>query len=227
METARLDLFELKTGDKIKEDYEEMDAIDIYFIRNGIKDEVLIAYVKEYNKLGTKSKFVEKFLYKIFDDVNYDYRVYEDDIHHLYLKCCEELSKRYIAIFENVGNSKVEEKELREELIKEKYKCSYSEDNFKKKLKAFGNKIGSKILHPAVLLFNVLQDENTPLEIKGTIVAGLGYFICPIDLIADVVPVVGYTDDLGALTLTISLVKSYITPEIERKTENDLNKLFR
>mgnify|MGYP006922412871 CR=1 FL=1 len=33
--------------------------------------------------------------------------------------------------------------------------------------------------------------------------------------------------DLGALTMTIKLVDSYITPEIKEKTENYLNRLFK
>lgn len=54
----------------------------------------------------------------------------------------------------------------------------------------------------------------------------LGYLILPIDLIPDVVPVLGLTDDAAAITLAYDTVKASITPEIERKAKEKLAQWF-
>ena len=185
--------------------------------------ELFIPLLEDFSIVCKSKKELYNY-YNLYKE-NKRYTLGNNDYYNLYLKCCEELSKRYINIIENFDN-KVKEEDIAEELNKDKYKENYSEESFNRKIKILGKRIGTKVLYPALLLYNVLQDENVPLETKGTIIAGLGYFICPIDLIADVVPVLGYTDDVGALALTINLVKSYVTPDIEKKTEISLNRFL-
>ena len=55
---------------------------------------------------------------------------------------------------------------------------------------------------------------------------GAGYFILPLDLIPDVIPVIGYTDDLVALVWALRTVYSNITPEIECKAKQKLFEWF-
>jgi len=45
----------------------------------------------------------------------------------------------------------------------------------------------------------------------------LGYFILPADLLADIIPVLGFTDDIAFLSFAVSTVSSYLTPEIKEK----------
>lgn len=60
---------------------------------------------------------------------------------------------------------------------------------------------------------------NTPTWAKATIYGALGYFISPIDAIPDLVPVVGYSDDLGVLALTVATCTAYITPEVKAQAK--------
>ncbi|RLA56495.1 MAG: hypothetical protein DRQ65_03020, partial [Gammaproteobacteria bacterium] len=45
-----------------------------------------------------------------------------------------------------------------------------------------------------------------------------GYFIVPLDAIADLTPAVGYADDLGVLALAIAAVATYINDDVRKKT---------
>jgi uncharacterized membrane protein YkvA (DUF1232 family) len=49
-------------------------------------------------------------------------------------------------------------------------------------------------------------------------VASLGYFIMPLDAIADLTPAVGYADDLGVLVLALAAVATYINDNVRQKT---------
>ena len=49
------------------------------------------------------------------------------------------------------------------------------------------------------------------------IIGALGYLILPTDLIPDLLPAVGYADDLSALIAVFNRVKINITDEIKEK----------
>jgi uncharacterized membrane protein YkvA (DUF1232 family) len=55
-------------------------------------------------------------------------------------------------------------------------------------------------------------DRDTPLQVKATLTAAIAYFILPFDLIPDMLPVLGFTDDAVVLATAIKLVANHITP---------------
>jgi uncharacterized membrane protein YkvA (DUF1232 family) len=74
----------------------------------------------------------------------------------------------------------------------------------------------------ALALYYCMADPDTPLPVKASIAAALGYFILPVDAIPDLIPVVGYTDDAGVITGTLGLVNSYVTAEHRRQAKEFL-----
>ena len=85
---------------------------------------------------------------------------------------------------------------------------------------------GLKVIYYVLLLYYVMKDENTPVQHKMIIVGALGYFILPLDLIPDFIPVAGYTDDLGALVACLKTVSKNVTPGIKAKAVNKLYDWF-
>ena len=55
-------------------------------------------------------------------------------------------------------------------------------------------------------------DQRTPLQVKATLLGALAYFILPFDLIPDMLPVIGFTDDAAVLATAIRLVAAHIGP---------------
>lgn len=106
------------------------------------------------------------------------------------------------------------------------YKSNYSESGFWTKLKKFAKKAGLKVVYLALVLYYVAKSEATPLGAKGVIYGALGYFILPIDLIPDGIPVVGFSDDLAALSLAIVAVAANITPAIKAQAKAKLADWF-
>lgn len=54
------------------------------------------------------------------------------------------------------------------------------------------------------------MDRETPLRVRGILLAALGYFVLPIDAIPDVLAVVGFTDDIAVLTTAFALINRHI-----------------
>ena len=94
------------------------------------------------------------------------------------------------------------------------------------KLAAVAKNLGKKTLWYVLLLYYTLESDEVSLGNKAIIMGALGYLILPIDLIPDVVPVLGLTDDAAAIKLAYDTVKASITPEIERKAKEKLAQWF-
>lgn len=62
-----------------------------------------------------------------------------------------------------------------------------------------------------VAAFFCAMDPRTPLRVRGTLLAALGYFVLPFDTIPDVFAVVGFTDDIAVLTTAIALIRVHMT----------------
>ena len=108
----------------------------------------------------------------------------------------------------------------------EKYQENYSESSFWDKIKKFARKAGIKLIYLALLLFYTLQSGNLSLADKAIIYGALGYFILPIDLIPDWIPVIGLSDDFGTLMYAYKRIKENITDEIREKAEIKLIEIF-
>ena len=81
-------------------------------------------------------------------------------------------------------------------------------------------------MEKALLLYYAMQEEKAPAWAKATIAAALGYFIVPLDAIADLTPAVGYADDLGVLALAVAAVATYINEDVRKKTAEKMHDWF-
>lgn len=100
------------------------------------------------------------------------------------------------------------------------YSKEFSEAGFWSKVKLLPRSLGRKAILRVLILYCLLINKSTPGWVKAAIVGVLGYLIMPLDAIPDVIPIVGYTDDIAAVTLLFNELKDHITPEIEKKAED-------
>ncbi len=107
-----------------------------------------------------------------------------------------------------------------------RYEQAYSENGFWRKLKLYAKAAGREVVEKALLLYYAAQEEKVPRWAKATIVGALGYFIVPLDAIADLTPGVGYADDLGVLALAVATVASCINDQVRAKTAERMRAWF-
>ena len=106
------------------------------------------------------------------------------------------------------------------------YTGEYTEDSFWKKVKDFAQSAGKEVIMRALTAYYCAIDLDTPAHAKSVIFGALGYFIFPLDAIPDLTPLVGYGDDLGALTLALAMVAAHIKPEHRSKAEDQWGQIF-
>ena len=102
----------------------------------------------------------------------------------------------------------------------------FSESAFWTKLKRFAKKAGAKVVYYALLLYYAFVSPKTQGWAKTMIIAALAYFICPIDINPDFVPVVGFLDDLAILASTLKIVDVFITSDVKSRAKAKLGDWF-
>ncbi len=56
-------------------------------------------------------------------------------------------------------------------------------------------------------------DRETPRHVQAALAAAIAYFVVPLDIVPDMLPLLGFTDDAAVLAAAIRLVASHIRPE--------------
>lgn len=108
----------------------------------------------------------------------------------------------------------------------EAFERQYDEKGFWEKLLRFGRTAGSELVEKALYLFYTLQRPQTPAWARRVIYGALAYFVLPFDFISDLIPAVGYTDDLGVIVAALGTVALYITPEVKEKARAQTERWF-
>ena len=87
----------------------------------------------------------------------------------------------------------------------------FDEESFWDKGRKFFSKI--PFARDVLALYYAYKDPAVPSSAKLLILAGLAYFISPIDAIPDFLGLLGFTDDAAAIALVIGMLGKVITNE--------------
>ena len=85
---------------------------------------------------------------------------------------------------------------------------------------------GRTLATPALEALELLLDPSTPSPVRLTMLAALSYLLMPADLIPDILPVAGFSDDLVALTAVIGAWRNHLTPTIQARAQRRLDQWF-
>ncbi len=108
----------------------------------------------------------------------------------------------------------------------EKYAKRFSENQLWKKIRGFAKQAGLKVMYSVLLLYYAYRRSDTPIWAKRIIIGVLGYFISPIDMLPDLTPILGYTDDLGVLSFGLVTIAAYINDEVRITARRKLRDWF-
>ena len=105
----------------------------------------------------------------------------------------------------------------------------YSDDSFWDKVSKVAQIAKSaikEVLHKALILYFAAKDENTPAWATTVVFSALAYFIMPIDVIPDYLPVVGYSDDLSVLAGALVTIALHVKKEHRELADQKMDDLF-
>ena len=98
-----------------------------------------------------------------------------------------------------------------------RYASHYSESGFWRKIKVLVRVAGRDLVEKALCLYYAAQRPETPAWAKSVATGGLGYLILPADTLPDLIPFVGYADDLGVLALALTIIAAHVNVAVRRR----------
>lgn len=102
----------------------------------------------------------------------------------------------------------------------------YSEERLRNKLARHALDAGREVVEKALWLYYAAQRPEVPRWAKLTIYAALAYFVLPTDAIPDLLPGIGYVDDLGALSGALLTVAAYVNEDVKQQARKRLEQWF-
>ncbi len=123
---------------------------------------------------------------------------------------------------------KVDLKEVQDMFLSnmQKYAELYNVNKLFDAISSMAKKAGVKVIYMVLILYNVLVGDKNPSKVRMMVTAALGYFILPVDIIPDVVPVAGFSDDGCALMYVIKTIWGNINSETFTNARASLEKWF-
>ena len=55
--------------------------------------------------------------------------------------------------------------------------------------------------------------NTTPLQVKTALIGALAYFVLPFDVVPDMMPLLGFSDDAAILLTALRMVTAHVRPE--------------
>lgn len=108
----------------------------------------------------------------------------------------------------------------------QKFAKYFSESNLVDKIKKVAAVAGITVIYPVLILWKLFNSGDVPAEKKAIIIAALGYFIFPMDLIADIIPGIGYADDAAALMTALKMTLANINQDLTDDVKKNLHEWF-
>ena len=91
----------------------------------------------------------------------------------------------------------------------------------------WSRKAGRTATRPILLMWYVMRSKDTPRADKWAIFGSLAYLILPIDILdAKRLPIIGWLDEVTSLAVLVQKMSKHITPEIEARADEQLDKWF-
>ena len=107
-----------------------------------------------------------------------------------------------------------------------KYEKHFSFNGLMSKIKETAKKAGLKAIYMALLLYYALESQTISTMDKAIIYGALGYFISPIDVIPDILPIIGLSDDIAVLAWAFNRIKHNVTDLTREKAKTKLKIWF-
>ena len=83
--------------------------------------------------------------------------------------------------------------------------------------------VGTNTAYPVKMKLNQVMDL---FWAKNIILGVLGYLLAPLDFLPDLAPIIGFTDDIGILTVGLVTIASYVNDDVRTKARTKIGQWF-
>lgn len=107
----------------------------------------------------------------------------------------------------------------------ERFAACYNPSELFAKIKKLARKVGEKTIYGLPILYYSTFDKALPIKDRLMVIAALGYFIVPLDIIPDALPL-GFSDDAAAIAYVVRHIWKNLSPSTFKKARKRLEELF-
>ncbi len=107
-----------------------------------------------------------------------------------------------------------------------KFMSRFDEDEYLLKARKYLKIAGVQLVYACMLLFYAYKHPDTPSWARRMVLGALAYALAPIDLIPDLAPFLGFTDDFGVLMFGVVSIACYIDDSVREKAQKHVIKWF-
>jgi uncharacterized membrane protein YkvA (DUF1232 family) len=94
------------------------------------------------------------------------------------------------------------------------------------KAKAVLRQAGEAVVLEAMKAWHVAQDPATPAHARAVLYGALAYFVLPTDAVPDILPIVGFSDDVAALGAALYTTNTWVTESALARARAAVQQLF-
>lgn len=105
------------------------------------------------------------------------------------------------------------------------YAGHYNANSLFDKIRKFARKAGIRTVHLVLILYYATFDKALPVKDRLMVIAALGYFILPADMIPDMLPG-GFADDAAALLYVVRHIWRNLSKDTFSKARLKLDEWF-
>jgi uncharacterized membrane protein YkvA (DUF1232 family) len=105
-------------------------------------------------------------------------------------------------------------------------RAARDEEGVKRDFWSLFRRVGRRIpfSEDALAAYYCATDPATERKVKLILMGAIAYFVMPIDIIPDVLPIIGFTDDAAVIASAVAAVSSAIRPEHRLRAKETLAK---
>lgn len=105
-------------------------------------------------------------------------------------------------------------------------RLAVDEAHFWAKVGGVAKHAGYTVIEKALWLYFAARKPGVPPKARATIYGALGYLLLPADLIPDLLPFAGFSDDLGLLASAVGVVALHIDAAVKTQANAKLRAWF-
>jgi len=91
-------------------------------------------------------------------------------------------------------------------------------------IQQWGSKTGRELLTDVLWLW--YSKDSLPVGAVAMAIGAIGYFVAPVDLIPDAIPILGFLDDGAVIAGAIKALSGMMPPEARLKAEEQVDKIL-
>lgn len=107
-----------------------------------------------------------------------------------------------------------------------KYQTRFREFKYMQFLSSKMKTLSVQLVYKSFLMFYAFKRKETPYWAKNIVLGTLGYLLAPIDMLPDLTPLLGYTDDISVLGYGLVMISCYINDEVREKAITGTKNLY-